>query len=146
VSQTPGNNGPTDRVYTLFTFDATPAGSNGCQVMWDLNQNLKFNQQSGSAQVDVIQVTGTLPQNPTWNNIVNANPRVLSTGTFGTTNAVAGTNAVVNTATCANSGTGLAFLVKLAGWVEQGNGPAVTDFALSTNSNALADLFVQHNC
>jgi len=146
VSQSAGSSTPDDRVYMLFEFDTTPVGSNGCELVWDLSQQLKFASQTGASQLDVIQVTGQLPQNPTWSNIVGANPSVLNTGTFGSVNAAVNTNTVVNTATCANSGTGLAFVFKLAQWIEQGNTNAKTEFQLSTDSSNTADAFIKSNC
>jgi hypothetical protein len=137
------------RTYLLVTYDPTPAGSYGCQLSWRLDPSLGFVSQYGGAnQLEVKQTTGFAPPYaPTWNSIIAASPPV-TLGVSGTVNVVAGANAVVNTYACSNTGNGygLAFVFKLAQWIEQGANAAGVSFFVGQQMTTFTDVFLSYNC
>jgi len=134
-----GNGGVKNRVYTLVEFGPTSSGSNTCELVWDLAQSLMITASGNENQVDVIQVSNP-GNNPTWNSVVGSS---LEGPLFGTVNANPGTDAVVNTATCINSGSnGLAFVFKFTQSEEQSGKSAQIKFNLGSGTS----IFLQDDC
>jgi hypothetical protein len=127
----------TGRQYLLVHFPATPHGSYGCELHWNIPQNTQFLTYYGTHQLDVKKTTAYFPPfRPTWNSVIAGDPSTLGPGVFGTCNAVQGASSVINTAACSNGGQGgapgggfgLGFVFKFADWVEQGGQAAGASF------------------